>query len=498
MGGSSLSFSFEGIKGPTSRPDAQLLANKLTDTMQSPNEIQNLLLEKRRLNVLNLEWEAAAARKQFEVDAKLLRLGVLVDGVASPGVKRTAPGVVGGGEVAGRRGLPEVKREKRGRDDFDGDEEIEILDEFPPRVAGKLQLSSFHPLESRLRSCLFSFHLVPGSGPLGKKRARVARDGCQENAGEPSLSLSTQALLPTSSSPSPGVKQEPFLRSEAPLEPEEEMEEQEEEEGEVDKKIEECCAKVHKHNLTRHQDEVHKKVRRRARGSEKKDRSQYKYCSLCRLRYADIARHMRAKHSPQVVNGEEDGGVMEVDESSAKGGVKETEAAVKEVKGPVQAKESVGVGEVKGLVEVKEIKATVKESVEEVKGVKIPVKAKGSVKVKEDKLKEGASRFPEMLLNTKENAAENEMPILPPFVEQGEEEGEAEKKKTTEPELEEKVEAAETNKEEKVEGKEKGGNVHVDLTSSKYFAKHPKAIANPQERSVSQSYGSNYEIKTCS
>ena len=43
------------------------------------------------------------------------------------------------------------------------------------------------------------------------------------------------------------------------------------------------------------------------------------------------------------------------------------------------------------------------------------------------------------------------------------------------------------NKEEKVEGKEKGGNVHVDLTSSKYFAKHPKAIANPQERSVSQS-----------
>ena len=72
-----------------------MLANKLTDTMQSPNEIQNLLLEKRRLNVLNLEWEAAAARKQFEVDAKLLRLGVLVDGVASPGVKRTAPGVVG-------------------------------------------------------------------------------------------------------------------------------------------------------------------------------------------------------------------------------------------------------------------------------------------------------------------------------------------------------------------------------------------------------------------
>ena len=94
-----------------------------------------------------------------------------------------------------------------------------------------------------------------------------------------------------------------------------------------------------------------------------------------------------------------------------------------------------------------------------------------------------------MLLNTKENAVENEMPILPPFVEQEEEEEEVEKKKT-EPELEEKVEATETNKEEKVEGKEKGSNVHVDLTSSEYFAKHPKAIANPQERSVSQSYQS--------
>ena len=93
-----------------------------------------------------------------------------------------------------------------------------------------------------------------------------------------------------------------------------------------------------------------------------------------------------------------------------------------------------------------------------------------------------------MLLNTKENAVENEMPILPPFVEQEEEE-EVEKKKT-EPELEEKVEATETNKEEKVEGKEKGSNVQVDLTSSEYFAKHPKAIANPQERSVSQSYQS--------
>ena len=94
-----------------------------------------------------------------------------------------------------------------------------------------------------------------------------------------------------------------------------------------------------------------------------------------------------------------------------------------------------------------------------------------------------------MLLNTKENAAENEMPILPPFVEQEEEEEEEEvEKKKTEPELEEKVEATETNKEEKVEGKEKGSNVHVDLTRSEYFAKHPKAIANPQERSVSSQF----------
>ena len=101
-------------------------------------------------------------------------------------------------------------------------------------------------------------------------------------------------------------------------------------------------------------------------------------------------------------------------------------------------------------------------------------------------LTEIAFRFSEMLLNTKENAVENEMPILPPFVEEEEEEEEVEKKKT-EPELEEKVEATETNKEEeKEEGKEKGSNVHVDLTSSEYFAKHPKAIANPQERSVSK------------
>ena len=89
-------------------------------------------------------------------------------------------------------------------------------------------------------------------------------------------------------------------------------------------------------------------------------------------------------------------------------------------------------------------------------------------------------RFSEKLIHTKENAVEHEMPILPPFVEQEEEEEEEEKKEEegkTEPELEEKVDATE-HKEEK-------GSGHVDLTSSVYFAKHPKAIANPQERSVS-------------
>ena len=102
-----------------------------------------------------------------------------------------------------------------------------------------------------------------------------------------------------------------------------------------------------------------------------------------------------------------------------------------------------------------------------------------------------------MLLNTKENAVENEMPILPPFVEQEQEEEEEKKQEKTEPELEEKVDAmVQMNKEEeKMEGKEKDSNVHVDLTSSEYFARHPKAIANPQERSVSQSHQSNYETK---
>ena len=125
--------------------------------MQSTDEIQNLLLEKMRMKVVRLEWEASAARRQLEVDERLLQLGVFVDGVTSPGVKLIAPGVVGGGKVAEMRELPVVKREKRGRVDSDSDEEIEILDVLPPRVAGKLQFFFFHPLESRL--CFFHFLL---------------------------------------------------------------------------------------------------------------------------------------------------------------------------------------------------------------------------------------------------------------------------------------------------------------------------------------------------
>ena len=70
------------------------------------------------------------------------------------------------------------------------------------------------------------------------------------------------------------------------------------------------------------------------------------------------------------------------------------------------------------------------------------------------------------------------MVILPPFVEQ--EDDEEKKNKRIELELEEKVDAAENKKENK---KDKG-NLQVDLTKSQYFSKHPKAIANPQERSV--------------
>merc|ERR1719400_786631 len=91
---------------------------------------------------------------------------------------------------------------------------------------------------------------------------------------------------------------------------------------------------------------------------------------------------------------------------------------------------------------------------------------------------EEEKRFSDNLQNTKENAVENEMPILPPFVEQEDEEEKENKK--SEPELEEKVDAAENKKENK---KDKG-NLQVDLTKSQYFSKHPKAIANPQERSV--------------
>ena len=45
--------------------------------------------------------------------------------------------------------------------------------------------------------------------------------------------------------------------------------------------------------------------------------------------------------------------------------------------------------------------------------------------------------------------------------------------------------SATMGKEEKQEGKEKAGAPVVDLASSMYFTKHPKAIANPQTRSVS-------------
>ena len=70
------------------------------------------------------------------------------------------------------------------------------------------------------------------------------------------------------------------------------------------------------------------------------------------------------------------------------------------------------------------------------------------------------------------------MIILPPIMGQ-EDDGEKENKKTG-PELEEKVDTAEDKKENK-KGK---GNLQVDLSESLYFYKYPKAIANPQERSV--------------
>ena len=51
--------------------------------------------------------------------------------------------------------------------------------------------------------------------------------------------------------------------------------------------------------------------------------------------------------------------------------------------------------------------------------------------------------------------------------------------------LAEKGAEAKLAKVDATEHKEEKGSGHVDLTSSVYFAKHPKAIANPQERSVS-------------
>ena len=48
--------------------------------------------------------------------------------------------------------------------------------------------------------------------------------------------------------------------------------------------------------------------------------------------------------------------------------------------------------------------------------------------------------------------------------------------------------SATMGKEEKQEGKEKAGTPVVDLASSVYFTKYPKAIANPKERSVSLPY----------
>ena len=50
------------------------------------------------------------------------------------------------------------------------------------------------------------------------------------------------------------------------------------------------------------------------------------------------------------------------------------------------------------------------------------------------------------------------MVILPPFVEQEDD--------------------------EEKENKKSQGNLRVDLSKSRYFSKHLKAIANPQERSV--------------
>ena len=120
------------------------------------------------MKVARMEWEATEARKQLEVDEKLLQLGVFVDGVTSSSVKQITPGVVEGGKVAEVRELSVVKREKRGHLDADSDEEVEILEVvLPPKTAGKLQLFFllfFHPPEFLLR--LFHF-LFPPCSRLG-------------------------------------------------------------------------------------------------------------------------------------------------------------------------------------------------------------------------------------------------------------------------------------------------------------------------------------------
>ena len=249
------------------------------------------------MKVARMEWEATEARKQLEVDEKLLQLGVFVDGVTSSSVKQITPGVVEGGKVAEVRELSVVKREKRGHSDTDSDEEIEILEVvLPPKTAGKLHsffFSSFFFILQNFFSAFstFSFHLVPGSGegssrvPPERKRARASMDDCHESAGRVALLPSPEASLPAPSSLSLGVKLEPVVQLETSPEQE--------------KNTEGCCIKVDKKNLSRHKGEVHEMVRRN-REAERRDRSHYEQCSLCRIRYADMARHVRTKHPPQL------------------------------------------------------------------------------------------------------------------------------------------------------------------------------------------------------
>ena len=66
-------------------------------------------------------------------------------------------------------------------------------------------------------------------------------------------------------------------------------------------------------------------------------------------------------------------------------------------------------------------------------------------------------RFSEKLIHTKENAVEHEMPILPPFVEQEEEEEEEKKEEKEKVEEKEEVEEKAEDKEKGEENKEKRG-----------------------------------------